>query len=511
MSYDFGAYRDFAYVAAVFRARQEPYPTLTPTLSPTPTPTGTPQQGWERASYTYSSTHPHAVTSVERSAGTDTFGYDAVGSMTSRIESSVSWTQTFNAEGRLSQISDGSDTWTFTHDGDGVRLKQANPDGTTTLFLGGGLYEVTLAGDGSTSSVKRYYAIAGQRVLRDGEGLHYLLTDHLGSIVGVLDGNGDIESEQRYLPYGGPRYSPDIAETDFAFTGQRSLEAVGLMDYNARWYSPIFSRFISADMVIPELANPQSLNRYSYTRNNPLRFTDPTGFYEFADSPDEPYWPFTKSSSDEDEMSNDSPASSAQLGGLREDSGNFITSLSNEPSVQQSDQPTKNQAKKRKDEVVFELDLSKGIQRLGLSPENWDKLGTSADYLSYGLDLYAEGVALAWAFIGGIAGTPGGPFAVEVSGLAGLAWGHLEAIPVLAAADQAGRWGFVFHTLADVANKETNVEVRLMNIDGEYSIESSCVISNRTRKNFFYTVVDILAPPVTEIDLVIDLLTILDD
>jgi len=36
-------------------------------------------------------------------------------------------------------------------------------------------------------------------------------------------------------------------------------------------------RFLSADTIVPNPANPQDLNRYSYVRNNPLRYTDPTG------------------------------------------------------------------------------------------------------------------------------------------------------------------------------------------------------------------------------------------
>ena len=46
---------------------------------------------------------------------------------------------------------------------------------------------------------------------------------------------------------------------------------------NARYYVPYLNRFISADSIIPNEADPQSYNRYSYVRNNPLRYTDPTG------------------------------------------------------------------------------------------------------------------------------------------------------------------------------------------------------------------------------------------
>jgi hypothetical protein len=36
-------------------------------------------------------------------------------------------------------------------------------------------------------------------------------------------------------------------------------------------------RFISPDTIVPNPANPQSFNRYSYCLNNPLKYTDPSG------------------------------------------------------------------------------------------------------------------------------------------------------------------------------------------------------------------------------------------
>jgi hypothetical protein len=58
----------------------------------------------------------------------------------------------------------------------------------------------------------------------------------------VLDDQGTVESEQRYLPYGGERYAAGIDETDYGYTGQRDLQDLGLMDYNARFYSPSIRR-----------------------------------------------------------------------------------------------------------------------------------------------------------------------------------------------------------------------------------------------------------------------------
>ncbi len=65
--------------------------------------------------------------------------------------------------------------------------------------------------------------------------------------------------------------------TTYRFTGQREEAGIGLYDYGARWYDSALGRFIQPDTVVPEPGNPQSLNRYSYALNSPLRYNDPDG------------------------------------------------------------------------------------------------------------------------------------------------------------------------------------------------------------------------------------------
>jgi murein DD-endopeptidase MepM/ murein hydrolase activator NlpD len=48
----------------------------------------------------------------------------------------------------------------------------------------------------------------------------------------------------------------------------------------ARFFVPALGRFASADTIVPNPTSPQSLNRYSYTRNSPINMTDPTGHRE---------------------------------------------------------------------------------------------------------------------------------------------------------------------------------------------------------------------------------------
>ena len=49
------------------------------------------------------------------------------------------------------------------------------------------------------------------------------------------------------------------------------------MYYRARYYDPELGRFIQADSIVPSPGDPQALNRYAYARNNPVRYTDPSG------------------------------------------------------------------------------------------------------------------------------------------------------------------------------------------------------------------------------------------
>jgi RHS repeat-associated protein len=80
----------------------------------------------------------------------------------------------------------------------------------------------------------------------------------------------------KYYPFGETRSGG--TPTDRRFTGQRAESGLGsLYDYNARFYSPVLGRFLSADTIVPSSNNPQSLNRYSYVYNSPLNFTDPSG------------------------------------------------------------------------------------------------------------------------------------------------------------------------------------------------------------------------------------------
>ncbi|MDA0242264.1 MAG: polymorphic toxin type 44 domain-containing protein [Chloroflexi bacterium] len=105
-------------------------------------------------------------------------------------------------------------------------------------------------------------------------------SDHLGSASTMTTTGGSVVHQARFLPFGGSRgwgSAPTAAWLDRGYTGHLHNDGVGLIYMNARYYVPSLGRFASADTIVPDTANPQSFNRYSYVYNNPINHTDPTG------------------------------------------------------------------------------------------------------------------------------------------------------------------------------------------------------------------------------------------
>ena len=96
--------------------------------------------------------------------------------------------------------------------------------------------------------------------------------------------NGNLVTNGRttYYPFSDYRGTPPSQTlTDRGFTGQKSNNQpaadLGLLYYNARYYLPTIGKFASADTIVPDPAGPQQFNRYAYTLNSPLNFTDSSG------------------------------------------------------------------------------------------------------------------------------------------------------------------------------------------------------------------------------------------
>src|SRR3989441_4712290 len=230
-------------------------------------------------SYSYpvsgaSSVRPHAVST----AGSNSYGYDNNGNLTS----GAGRTLTYDFENRPTSITSGGVTTTMVYDGDGGRVKKIA--GTLTVRYIGKLYECDNA-----TCVK--YIFAGDKriaVKQVSNGLvDYYHQDHLGSSSVVTHGTTGAQEENiTYYPYGAARTntSGTTPPTDvpYKYNGKELDNSTGLYFYGARYYDATLGRLIMADTIVPSAADPQSLNRYSYVRNNPIVLTDPTGHFSIG-------------------------------------------------------------------------------------------------------------------------------------------------------------------------------------------------------------------------------------
>ena len=65
---------------------------------------------------------------------------------------------------------------------------------------------------------------------------------------------------------------------DRGYTGHEHLQSVGLIHMNGRLYDPKLHRFLQTDNYVQDPSNTQNYNRYGYVLNNPLKYTDPSGW-----------------------------------------------------------------------------------------------------------------------------------------------------------------------------------------------------------------------------------------
>jgi RHS repeat-associated protein len=238
-------------------------------------------------SYAYG-VKPHAVTQITGTLNA-TLVYDANGNQTQGLGNR---TVSYTAWDMPAKITRGTATLTYAYDANHERFRQIGPEGTT-IYLNprvdlGAHFEQTTFPGGSKES--RHHIYAGAQVIGElvmtGTGVkttRYFHSDQLGSIDVVTNDLGNVVARYEYQPFGTRTLiQGDASSTKHGFTGHEHLTNVGLIHMNGRVYDPVTARFLSADPTIQFPGNLQSYNRYSYVMNNPLAFTDPSGYGLFS-------------------------------------------------------------------------------------------------------------------------------------------------------------------------------------------------------------------------------------
>ena len=246
---------------------------------------------------------PHALTAVTNAGSFNkTCTHDANGNRTTDGGTGID----YSSANQPVRILKGGDSLHFEYSPGRGLFRQVlyHSDGNglthTVRDYVAGLYEREVTSEGVTRHI--HYIAGGSGVIAiytderstttANPRLRYLHKDHLGSVAAITDASGavlerlsfDAWGRRRTVAYTGGAWqvsypaSPGSAETHRGFTGHEMLDAVGLVHMGGRVYDPLTARFLSPDPFVQSPDNLQNLNRYSYVLNNPLSYTDPSGF-----------------------------------------------------------------------------------------------------------------------------------------------------------------------------------------------------------------------------------------
>lgn len=234
--------------------------------------------------YTYDNNVANELKSVSGNGLSYSFSYDNRGN----VESDGSRTFTYSSFDLPTQIKKGSTTVNFKYGTARQLYRQTlvTSDGITDKLFIGGTYERASLPSGVT---EHKYTVGGiivtDRSNNDNETL-YTHKDHLGSTVSITNSAGKVQQHFMYDPWGKQTVFNDtyslLAYTSpgdsYGYTGHKMLNELGIIHMNGRIYDPTLGRFLQADPHIQAPKNSQNYNRYSYVLNNPMSYTDPSGF-----------------------------------------------------------------------------------------------------------------------------------------------------------------------------------------------------------------------------------------
>jgi RHS repeat-associated protein len=224
---------------------------------------------------------PHAVQSISHSDGspTSSYGYDPAGDTTSRPGQTLS----YDAEGHLAGVQLGATSQSEVYDANGTLLLRTDPNGTVTLYLGD-TQAYAAAGASNASASRTYAAPNGSQVAErtttagvTGSKLYFLDADSNGTVTATLDTASNNPVRRHFDPYGNLRDPAAPAWIDpNSYLDHPANPSTGTVHLGARDYDPATGRFLTLDPVLAP-GSPLQNNGYSYSHNNPVSSSDPTG------------------------------------------------------------------------------------------------------------------------------------------------------------------------------------------------------------------------------------------
>ncbi len=186
--------------------------------------------------------------------GTSPLSYDPNGNLLNDGATTYTW----NARNELTALS-GATMASFSYDAFGRRVSKT-VGGTTTNYLYDGLNAVQELVSGTPSANLLTGGLDEVFARTEGSATRALLADALGTTLALVEPGGSIQTQYTYEPFGKTTVLGTASGNPSQYTG-RENDGTGLYYYRARYYSPIWQRFISEDPLDYDGGN---INLYGY-------------------------------------------------------------------------------------------------------------------------------------------------------------------------------------------------------------------------------------------------------
>jgi len=221
---------------------------------------------------------PDAATQI----GSATHAYDTDGNLTSDATS----TYVYDYRNELTAVGNGRATSTYAYDYLGNRISVVDASGTTTVSPTT-IFSKIIGGTATTTKNINLGSVPVAAIETAGATTttRYILTDHLGSPTVILNASSSPVETLDYFPYGGLKVDSKVGS--YGGNARKYIDQVsdasGLNYFNARYENPNQGQFITQDPVFlgtpsqQNIQDPQSLNSYSYSDDNPIVKSDPNG------------------------------------------------------------------------------------------------------------------------------------------------------------------------------------------------------------------------------------------
>jgi RHS repeat-associated protein len=241
--------------------------------------------------YHYDTANPYRLTSTSgAAAGVRTYAiagnYDSHGNITADGQRTFE----YNQADMPTFISKGTDDWTrfdYAPDNSRIYREDSRSGSISKTWYVGKTYEYSEKG---SDTEQRWYignVVMSQSSKTSGTNFEVLHGDAQGSTVTVTDGSGKLVSHSLYDAWGQQSVLQVGTSSQLfvqslqrrGYTGHENVEGLGIIHMNGRIYDPLLARFVQADPTLQFPQYSQGYNRYSYVLNNPMTYTDPSGYF----------------------------------------------------------------------------------------------------------------------------------------------------------------------------------------------------------------------------------------